>query len=163
MPTEAPFLFSIAGVSASVAGLAGLVAALRRGSTLAAIDVYRLRQIVEFAFANVILALSTVVLLSGLDRNLAVALAAGAALVYFAVDTVVLVARLRRARIPITRPWLIAVSVIDLAVIILATEAVISRSVLALEGLLIAQLLRPMVAFLFVLESFDGTDRDGVR
>ena len=60
MIPEAPFLFSIAAVSASLAGLAGLVAGLRRGADFRPMDLFRLREIVEFAFANVLLALSTI-------------------------------------------------------------------------------------------------------
>ena len=52
---EAPFLFSIAGMSASLAGLPGLVAALRRGDDLLPMDAFWLREIVEFAFANIVL------------------------------------------------------------------------------------------------------------
>jgi hypothetical protein len=41
---EAPFLFSIAMLSASLAGLAGLVAGLRRRSDVRPIDPFRLRE-----------------------------------------------------------------------------------------------------------------------
>lgn len=53
MIPEAPFFFSIAALSGSLAGLAGLVAGLRRGSDMPGHDLFRLREIVEFSFANV--------------------------------------------------------------------------------------------------------------
>ena len=55
MIPEAPFLFSIAGLSPSLAGLPGLVAVLRRGADLRPMDAFWLREIVEFAFANIAL------------------------------------------------------------------------------------------------------------
>ena len=55
MIPEAPFLFSIAGLSPSLAGLPGLVAVLRRGADLRPMDAFWLREIVEFAFANIVL------------------------------------------------------------------------------------------------------------
>ena len=60
MIPEAPFFFSIAALSGSLAGLAGLVAGLRRGSDMPGHDLFRLREIVEFSFANVLLAISTI-------------------------------------------------------------------------------------------------------
>lgn len=47
--TELPFLLSIAALSLSLAGLAGLVAGLRRSDGPRPIDRFRLREIVEFA------------------------------------------------------------------------------------------------------------------
>jgi hypothetical protein len=41
---DTPFLFSVAALSVSLAGFAGLVATFRRGSDPRAIDIFRLRQ-----------------------------------------------------------------------------------------------------------------------
>jgi hypothetical protein len=160
MPAQAPFLFSIAGVSASLAGLAGLVAALRRGSALGAMEIYRLRQIVEFAFANVILSLSAVILLGAVDPDVAVALVAIAGIVYFVVDIVVLFGRIRRTGLPIRRPWLYVVSAVDVGSLAVGFGALLSRSVPAIEAFLLVLLLRPMVAFLIVLHSFEAAERE---
>jgi hypothetical protein len=54
---EAPFVFSIAALSVTLAGFAGLVAAFRRGGDWTAITVFRLREIAEFGFGNALLAL----------------------------------------------------------------------------------------------------------
>jgi hypothetical protein len=56
---EAPYLFSVAALSVTLAGFAGLVAAFRRGSELTPIDIYRLRQIAEFGLGDALIALST--------------------------------------------------------------------------------------------------------
>ena len=79
MIPDLPFLLSIAALSGSLAGLAGLVGGLRRGEGLRPIDRFRLREIVEFAFANTLLALSMVPLanlLSSVDAAVRVVAAA---------------------------------------------------------------------------------------
>jgi uncharacterized membrane protein YhaH (DUF805 family) len=159
MPPQAPFLFSVAGLSASLAGLAGLVAGLRRGPTLAPMELYRLREIVEFSFANVLLALSAVVLPSALDIRVAVATVAVCALLYLLADAAVLFRRLGRAAISLSRPWVLAASVIDLVAVVLGLGAATSGAVPGLEALFIVLLSRPMGAFLFVLASFESSDR----
>jgi hypothetical protein len=155
MPPEAPLLFSIAGLSASLAGLAGLVAGLRRGPRLAPMELYRLREIVEFSFANVILALSTVVLPNAVGGRAAIAIVAAAGLLYLLVDAAILFRRLARAGIPVTRPWVVAASVIDAMAIGIGLGAMGSGEMSVLEALFIVFMARPMVAFLFVLSSFE--------
>ena len=59
MTSDVGFLFAAAAVSMSLASLAGLVIAFRRTGVWAAYDLFRLRQIVEWGFANVVLALVT--------------------------------------------------------------------------------------------------------
>ena len=55
---ELAFAMSVASLSGGLAGLAGLVAGLRRGAAAQPLDSLRLREIVEFAFANILFALS---------------------------------------------------------------------------------------------------------
>ena len=87
MIAEAPFLFSIATLSTALSGLAGLVAALRRGEGLRPLDLYRLRQIVEFAFANALFAVSLVPLAAFTGQlETAVRIAATAAMIYLLTD-----------------------------------------------------------------------------
>jgi uncharacterized YccA/Bax inhibitor family protein len=54
---EAPFAFSIAALSVTLAGFAGLVVAFRRGAEWNPMDVFRLREIGEFGLGNALLAL----------------------------------------------------------------------------------------------------------
>jgi hypothetical protein len=159
---EAPFLFSIAGISASLAGLAGLVAGLRRGTDLRPMDLFRLREIVEFAFGNVILALSTVpmVLIVG-DTGNALRIEAVIALLYTIIHIGVLVRRGRRYALPYARAWTVGAAIADLGIIVTVvstlTSGTLPGTIGAFEALLLVLLVRPMTAFLLVLASFDST------
>jgi hypothetical protein len=154
---EAPFLFSIAGISASLAGLAGLVAGLRRGADVRPIDLYRLREIVEFAFANVLLALSTIpiALIVGSTSD-ASRIEAAAALVYSIVHVSILVGRSRRHALPSSRAWYLGAGALDLATFATVVVTLLSGNVGAYEALLLVLLVRPMLAFLLVLASFES-------
>jgi hypothetical protein len=153
---EAPFLFSIAGLSASLAGLAGLVAALRRAEGVKGRDLFRLREIVEFSFANVLLAVQVVplALLVG-STNVAVRVAAVIAVAYLLVGTTVLVRRQRRFGIAPTVAWYAVAGAVNVAVLAAGLAAIAFGSIAAYEALLVGLLARPMLAFLLVLASFD--------
>jgi len=156
VPIEAPFFISIAGLSASLAGLAGLVAALRRGEGLDAADRYRLRQIVEFAFANITFAV-LIFPLSSLLGSLgsAIQLLAATIALYLVINALLLVRRARTHGIPLSRAWVWSVALLNLGALALAAYTVATASVGAYAGLLVILLVRPMFAFLFVLASFE--------
>lgn len=158
MIPEAPFLFSIAGLSASLAGLAGLVAGLRRGADVRKIDLYRLREIVEFSFANVLLALSTIpiVLILGSTAD-GLRLAALIALAFTIVHVAVLIARSRRYALPRSRAWSLTAGASDLVILATVVATMTSGTIGPYELLLLALLVRPMLAFLLVLASFEST------
>lgn len=160
MVPELPFLLSIAALSASLAGLAGLVAGLRRTDGLRPIDAFRLREIVEFAFANALLALSVVPLtaLTG-QVETAVRLVAAAAGAYLLANVAILLRRLRQTDIAMTT-WVRVAGVLDLAIIAATAWAIVTGQLAALQVLLILLLARPMVAFLFVLGSFEAERPD---
>jgi hypothetical protein len=154
--TELPFLLSIAGLSASLAGLAGLVAGLRRSDGLRPLDAFRLREIVEFAFANALLALSVVPIatLTG-SAETAVRIVAAAAGIYLATIAAILFRRLRHADIAMTT-WIRIAGALDIVIVVAVAAAIATGSMAVFQVMLILLLARPMVAFLFVLASFDA-------
>jgi hypothetical protein len=157
MTAEAPFFLSIAALSASLAGLAGLVAALRRGEGLSTNDRFRLHEIVEFSFANIIIAIS-VIPLTSLTGSVETAVRIGgvAAFAYLVVNTLLLGRRARRMAIQLKQEWVVFVALLDLAALVLAGATVVTGSVGSFQALLVVLLSRPMIAFLFVLSSFEA-------
>ncbi len=156
MITESGFLLSIAALSLSLAGLAGLVAGLRRSDGLRPMDRFRLREIVEFAFANALLALAIIPLSSLVESTeTAVRIAAIAAGAYLVAVSIVLYRRLRGAEITMTT-WVGVAGLLDLLIIIATLAAIITGSLAVFQVMLILFLARPMVAFLFVLASLEG-------
>jgi hypothetical protein len=155
MIPEAPFLFSAAALNASFAGLGGLLIGLRRGADLRPLDTLRLRQVVEFAFANLLLAIlvQPCVVLLGTDAGFRVS--GGLALAAIVAALPILHVRVARVGIAWGRWW--AASAIALTAIgaVLATVTVITPSAGTYELLVVALLARPMVTFLLVLGAID--------
>ncbi len=165
MTADSPFLLSVAALSASLAGLAGLVAALRRGEGLSANDRFRLHEIVEFCFANIILAIGIIPLttISG-STETALRIGGGVALVYMLVDIVVLTRRARTMSIQLNWGWVTIVLALNIAAIVASTAAMLTGALGAYQALLLVLLIRPMAAFLFVLSSFEaGGETRGSR
>ena len=160
MIPEAPFAFSIAAISASLAALAGLVAGLRRGQGLNALDLFRLREIVEFAFFNALLALAIIPMatLAGLD--LAIRLTGAVTFVYLIGYGLFLERRRRLAGIAPYRSWMVLVLAIVIPLFGVAVLAVATGAVWALEITLLLLLARPMVAFMLVLSTFGSHSTD---
>ena len=52
--------------------------------------------------------------------------------------------------------WVRVIIGLDVAIIVFSTSAILTGSLAALELMFILFLARPMMAFLFVLSSFDG-------
>lgn len=161
MLPEATFLFSIAGLSASLAGLAGLVVGLRRGSDLRPIDHFRLRQIVEFAFANVILAVGIVPLSSIVGSiETTVRIAAVLALAYAISSGLFLIRRARVEALTWTAGWVAGVLLLNLSMIATGVIATVTGSIGWYEATLVFLLIRPMFAFLLVIESIHLAERE---
>jgi hypothetical protein len=158
--TDTGFLFATAAVNMSLASLAGLVIAFRRTGIWAAHDLFRLRQIVEWGFANVLLALLAFPLSSWLGSETSALRAVGVvALLYIAANLLALERRRSGARDLIrATPLVIA---IDVALIMLATASIILATMTTWELTLLALIARPMLAFLFVLATL-GREGDEV-
>jgi hypothetical protein len=158
---EATFLFSIAGLSASLAGLAGLVVGLRRGSDLRPLDHFRLRQIVEFAFANVVLAVGIVPLVSITGSvESTVRIAAVVALTYAISSGLFLIRRARVEALTWTAGWVAGVIVLNVTMIATGAVAIATGSMGWYEATLVLLLARPMFAFLLVIESIHRAEQD---
>jgi hypothetical protein len=151
---EAPFVFSIAAISASLAALAGLVAGLRRGEGLGALDLYRLREIVEFAFVNVLVALAIIPMATMVGLDGAIRVAGAVTFVYLIGSGLLLDRRRRHAGIPAYRSWAILVLSVVVPALGFAAIAAATGAVWALEVMLLLLLARPMAAFLLVLSTF---------
>ena len=155
MIPEAPFLFSVAALNASFAGLGGLLIGLRRGADIRPLDNLRLRQVVEFAFANLLLAISVQPFVVLLGPDAGFRLAGGVALVCIVGALPILHRRVERVGITWGRWW--AASAIALTAIgaVLAMATVIAPAVGIYELLMLVMLARPMVTFLLVLGAMD--------
>jgi hypothetical protein len=147
----------VATLSASLAGLAGLVAALRRGTGLARLDLFRLREIVEFAFATVLLALITLPIASLVGLADAVRIGGLLALVVLLAQAVLLARRAVSSELEHYRAWTVVAIGLDVVAVAAAIASIVTASVAAYELLLIVLLARPMAAFLLVLSRF-GAD-----
>jgi hypothetical protein len=157
---EAPFVFSIAAISASLATLAGLVAGLRRDQGLRALDLYRLREIVEFAFVNVLLALAIIPMATMVGLDAAIRIAGAVTFVYLIGVGLFLERRRRHTGIAAYRSWAILVISIVIPALGFAVIAAATGAVWALEIMLLLLLARPMAAFLLVLSTFGSPPQD---
>ena len=156
MIPEAGFIFSIAGLSASFAGLAGLVMALRRGSEVRPIDSFRLRQMVEFSFANIILSISVLPLADLLGSGQEAARwDALVVAVYTLAINVLFARRVRKAGLHWGGWWAISALGVNVTAVIIAGIVIATGSFGAFEVMLVVLLIRPMIPFLLVLESWE--------
>ena len=146
------FLLSIVGLSVSLAGFSGLVAAFRHGVPLQPIDAYRLRQIPEMALATGFIALVTLALADTVrDVPSAIRIAGGAGLLFTISHIVVLIRRSRTMNMRLNATTWVVAAVIDIAVIVAGVDAVIAATAGAYEWLLALMIARPGLAFLLAL------------
>ncbi len=159
MIPEAPFFFSVAAVSVTLAGFSGLVAAFRRGDQLRAVEVFHLRGIAETGLANALIALLTipVATIAG-DLRRAAPVMGAVVLAYVLVQIAVFALRGRRMSVQARVPQAVGAIAIDLAVIVLAVVTIIARAVGIYESLLLLLLARPMWDFVRVLRDMGGPD-----
>jgi hypothetical protein len=146
------FLFSIAGLSVSLAGFSGLVAAFRRGDRLRAVDAYRLRQIPEMGLATALLVLITIPLADTTGSGaISIRIAGALALVFTTLHILVLSARGQRHHFNQPTAGKVAAGVIRLAIGVTTGACIALGASGAYEWLLVSLLARPMLAFVMVL------------
>jgi hypothetical protein len=151
---ESAYLFSVAALSVSLAGFAGLVAAFRRGAEWTGTDVFRLREIAEFGLGNAVLALLVVPLATTTaDVAFALRIAGAAGVAFVIVGVLVLIRRQASLNIPADRVWYAVAATIDFAAIALGIATVLGGSIGLFEWLLLSLLARPMLAFALALAS----------
>ena len=155
MIPDAGFVFSVAGLNASFAGLGGLLIGLRRGADVRPLDTLRLRQVVEFAFANLLLAISVqpFVVLLGSDSGFR--LSGGLALVSIVGALPILQRRVARVGISWGRWWAASAIVLTAIGAVLAAATIFAPTAGIYELLMVVMLARPMVTFLLVLGTID--------
>jgi len=118
MISEAPFFFSVAALSVTLAGFSGLLAALRRGDQLRTVDVFHLRGIAEVGLANALIALITipVATIAG-DLQTAARLGAGVVVAYVIFQIPMFALRQRRMAVRVRVAQAVGAAAIDTAVI----------------------------------------------
>jgi len=159
MISEAPFFFSVAALSVTLAGFSGLVAALRRGDQLRTIDAFHLRGIAEVGLANALIALITipVATIAG-DLQTAARIGGAVVLAYVVFQIPVFAVRQRRMSVRVKVPQAIGAAAIDMAVIAVAVVTIVNRTVGAYELLMVLLLARPMWDFVLFLRDIAGPD-----
>ncbi|MFI5281949.1 MAG: hypothetical protein ACHQ0J_02325 [Candidatus Dormibacterales bacterium] len=146
------FLFSIAGLSVTLAGFSGLVSAFRRGDQLRPVDAYRLRQIPEMGLATALLVLVTIPLADTTGSGtIAIRIEGGLALVFTVLHILALSARGRRNKFRQPTGGKVAAGVIRLAIGVTTGACIALGASSAYEWLVVFLLARPMLAFVLVL------------
>jgi len=158
MIADAGFVFSVAALNASLAGLGGLLIALRRGPEMRPLDTLRLRQVVEFAFANVLVAISVQPLFAIAGESTGLRVTGGVALACILGALPILHRRVARVGIAWGPKWAAAAITLSVTGGALAVAMVITPSPGLLESLLVVMLARPMTTFVLVLGAIDAPD-----
>jgi hypothetical protein len=110
---EAPYLLSVAALSVSLAGFAGVIAAFRGGAGWRPVDLFRVREIVEFGFVNALLALSVIPLFASIrEEGRAVSIACALAALYLVVTTFALVQHQRAVGLRATVDWYLSAAIV---------------------------------------------------
>ena len=133
-----------------------LVAGLRRGVDLRPIDAFRLRQIVEFAFANIVIALLAFPLASLAGTDVALRVLGLAAVAYVVATFAQLAVRSIRTDVRWTPGWRLAAISLGAVIVLLGLVLAVAPTTALFELVLVGLLMRPMLAFLLVLSSLEG-------
>lgn len=149
---QTTFLLSIAGLSVTLVGFSGLIAALRRDGQRTALMAYRQRQIPEMALASALIALITLPLSDSTGSpSLTIRIGAGLAFLFTAFHVGLLISRVRAQPFQLNRVTWVAASLIDLSVFGAAIAALVLGNAASYEWLLVLLVARPAVAFVLAL------------
>ena len=152
---QTAFLFSIAGLSFTLVGFSGLIAALGRDGQRSALLVYRVRQIPEMALASALIALITVPLFDTTgSATTTVRIGAAVAFVFTLGHAMLLLRRTRVQPLVMGRSTWVAAPVIDLTLLSVAIVAVVTATAAAYEWMLVLMVTRAAVAFVLALSDF---------
>jgi hypothetical protein len=151
MALQNAYLFSIAGLSVTLAGFSGLVSAFRRGGPWKPTDAFRLRQISEMGLATAFITLASVPFAEITDVTTAVRVASVVALIFTCMHAAFLWLRGRTLLRGFDVSAKASAVTIDLVLLGMATIGILFATVPAYEGVLVLMLARPMVAFALVL------------
>jgi hypothetical protein len=155
---DAFFFLSLAGLGMSVAGLAGLVSAFRRGDRWDRTELWRLRNIARLSFLVVFLALIVYPIYSFVGDEVAtIRLASGTIAGVYIIEIVL--ARRDRLNWP-GRSWLVGALLPDGAFAVINAANVAFGLTALLEVGLILRLIHPVNLFLLVLRSFEPSVRE---
>ena len=149
MPQTA-FLYSVAGLSFTLVGFSGLIAALSRDGSRTPLIVYRVRQIPEMALASALIALITLPLVDSTGSSAtAIRVASAIAFAFTAIHVGLLLQRARSLRLSRTT-WVMAVA-IDLGIFAAGVTALVTGGVASYEWLLVLLVTRAGIAFVLAL------------
>jgi hypothetical protein len=159
MISEAPFFFSVAALSVTLAGFSGLVAALRRGDQLRVVDVFHLRGIAEVGLANALIALMTIpaATIAG-DLQTAARVGGAVVLAYVLLQIPVFASRQRRMSVRVGARQAVGAAAIDIAVIAAGVVTIATGAIGAYESVMVLLLARPMWDFVWFLRETAGLD-----
>lgn len=147
------------GLSVSLSGFSGLLAAFKRGVPLKPIDAYRLRQIPEMALAAGFISLMTLALSDTFgDPATTIRIAGATGLLFTLVHILILIRRIRAMSTPMTNTTWVVASAIDTAVLAAGIVTVIVANAGAFEWLLVLMIARPGLAFLLAMSDVTAAE-----
>ena len=115
-------------------------------------DLFRVREIVEFGFVNAFLALLTIPLVATVhEQARVVSIVCGIAALYLVVTVILLTRRQRELGLPTAPSWYLPAAAVTTSAFIVALVGFASGDVAWLLWTLLFLLARPMLAFVFVL------------
>ena len=146
MPPTA-FLYSVAGLSITLAGFAGLVVSFRHGSQWTAIDTYQARQMPEVGLATALIAIMTLPLVDLVGTASALRLLGILAVCLTVIHNVTLFLRRRAGHINRGAPVVFMDTFVAGAALAAGVFTIALGTVVAFEWLLAFMLARAVVAF----------------